>query len=118
MIHDDIMVFGEIIRGGVPKAAKVYKIKNHILKNRLANIYNLTPIEVEVCVVVPSGEIWSLHPIFINLDGKAYYKLSWSTDPVNTRQIIAHYRPDLLEAYDKSNPTGEYRPYIQGGTEK
>ena len=45
------------------------------------------------------------------LDGRAYYLVPWSARPVTTREIVSHYRPDLLAAYDASNPTGKYKPY-------
>ena len=52
-----------------------------------------------------------LELIYIGLDGKAYYKISWSNVPVTARQIVEHYRPELLEDYDRCNPDGLYRPY-------
>ena len=49
---------------------------------------------------------------YIGLDGKARYTISGKKNSIFTaREIIEMYRPDLLEAYDKYNPTGEYRPY-------
>lgn len=48
---------------------------------------------------------------FLGLDGKARYRLSWSDEPQTARQIIEHYRPDLIQSYDKHNPTGKYEPY-------
>lgn len=51
--------------------------------------------------------------MYVGLDGKARYKVTWSKDPQTAREVIEHYRPDLLEAYDKHNPTGKYEPYKQ-----
>ena len=46
------------------------------------------------------------------IDSRAYYRVPWSDRPVTTREIVSHCRPDLLAAYDATNPTGEYRPYL------
>ena len=51
--------------------------------------------------------------IHIGLDGKAYYKVQWSQDLVTARQIVEYYRPDLIKAYDKNNPTGKWNPIIK-----
>ena len=48
---------------------------------------------------------------FIGLDNKSYYSVPWSNAHVTAREIIQHYRPDLIDLYDKYNPTGEYNPY-------
>ena len=56
--------------------------------------------------------------IHIGLDGKAYYKAKWAPDLVTARQIVEHYRPDLLDAYDKNNPTGKWNPVLRENTDK
>lgn len=48
---------------------------------------------------------------FIGLDTQARYAVMWSHDLQTTRQMLAFYRPDLLDLYDKANPHGEYHPY-------
>ena len=96
--------FGERLTRG--KAAKKFNSNINTLRSRLKN-----KMEPEVSLVCTDD----LHLEFISLNGKAYYRLKWSEDPVSTREIIEYYRPDLLDAYDKSNPTGEYRPYKRGG---
>ena len=65
--------------------------------------------DVEVALLNYSKSVRGIE--FIGLNGKSYYTVSWSKTYVTARQIIEHYRPDLVEAYDRSNPTGEYRPY-------
>ena len=67
---------------------------------------------IEVCVALICKEYVELG--FVGLDGKARYKLYWSENLQTARQIIEHYRPDLLSAYDKHNPTGKYEPYQEG----
>ena len=58
----------------------------------------------------------------------ATYRIHWEEDnrrlaaarkqAQDEQALIAarpnYYRPDLLDAYDKSNPTGEYHPYKKG----
>ena len=67
--------------------------------------------DIDVAIISPTDECVGLK--FIGLDGKARYKVNWSSRTVTARQIIEHYRPDLLDAYDKSNPTGKYNPYVK-----
>ena len=52
--------------------------------------------------------------VYIGLDGKARYKLRWSEDPQTAREVVEYYRPDLLDNYDRYNPTGEYKLYNEG----
>lgn len=82
--------------------AKSWNVNERTLRYRLSRF-----IEVEVTLI--SKDRTTL--MYIGLDGKARYKLNWSDEPQTARQVIEHYRPDLLEAYDKYNPTGEYTPY-------
>jgi len=51
---------------------------------------------------------------FLGLDARAYHSVPWNSDLVTTREIVEHYRPDLLAAYDADHPSGEYRPYQKG----
>ena len=64
---------------------------------------------IELIVACVSEDRFSLR--FIGLDNKAYYSVAWSNNYVTARQIVEHYRPDLLAKYDEYNPTGEYNPY-------
>ena len=48
---------------------------------------------------------------FVNLSQVAYYKVPWSDEYVNTREIIEHYVPQELPLYDLIYDTGEYTPY-------
>lgn len=84
----------------------------------LANSYNKSDqtvkqrvdsgIEIAVALV---AETPNLKLKFIGLDGKARYKITNFSEPLTARQIVEYYRPDLLSAYDKNNPTGKYEPY-------
>lgn len=72
-------------------------------------------IEIEaVSVIGGTNKHYSYKPRFIGLNNKAYYDMPWSDKPVTTRQVVEHFRPDLLDTYDMCNPTGEYRPYKRG----
>ena len=55
-----------------------------------------------------------VHLFHIGLDGKAYYQFDWAPTPQTARQVVEHYRPDLLDLYDQYNPTGKWNPYIVG----
>ena len=88
----------------------IQKLRINVMQGTIYCRLRIVGVELEVALILEESN-YDLKPIFINLDGVAYYNVPWSLDPVSTRQIIEHYRPDLLEAYDKSNPTGEYRPY-------
>ena len=96
-----ITILGTTYRS-LRQAAAAFDLPESTLRFRIDN-----GIEPEVCVVATD----TIQLAFVSLKDKAYYKVPWSEDPVNTREIIEHYRPDLLDTYDKSNPTGEYRPY-------
>lgn len=66
-------------------------------------------VEIPVAVVCRDYKVGLR---FIGLDGKARYGLNKSTDKLYTaRELVAKFRPDLLSAYDKNNPTGKYEPY-------
>ena len=94
----------------IRKAAAAFGIPESTLRNRLKNYW-----DIEVALIVSTDKV-TLR--FMGLDGQAYYKTPWAgknldgwPNPQTARQIIEHYRPDLLDAYDKSNPTGQYHPY-------
>ena len=82
--------------------ATKYNIKYNTLRSRVKS-------RVEICVALVCKDNVELK--FIGLDGKARYSLNRSENLQTARQIIEHYRPDLLSAYDKHNPTGKYEPY-------
>lgn len=66
-------------------------------------------VEIPVAVVCRDYKVGLR---FIGLDGKARYSLDRSNDKLYTaRELVAKCRPDLIEAYDKHNPTGVYKPY-------
>lgn len=81
---------------------------------RAPNTFHLhiTSYQTEPEVVLVSSDFLS-RVSFIGLNNKAYYDFPWSSSPVTAREVVAHYRPDLLGAYDAANPTGEYRPFIR-----
>lgn len=65
---------------------------------------------IEMCVALVAKDPVKLR--FVGLDGKARYILNGSDRILYTaRELIEKFRPDLLKAYDKHNPTGEYEPY-------
>ena len=96
----------------IRKAAAAFGIPESTLRNRLKNYW-----DIEVALIVSTGRV-TLG--FMGLDGQAYYRVSWldknsekygSGNIQTAREIVEHYRPDLLDAYDKSNQTGQYHPY-------
>ena len=109
-IRTEVVVFGMTF-DSLNSTSKYFKLSPKILNYRLSNPYT----ELEIAVILPSNDKRSISVKFIGLNNKAYYKVPWSTQLVTTRQIVEYYRPDLLEVYDKYNPTGEYRPYNKGG---
>jgi len=52
---------------------------------------------------------------YIGSDGRAYHCVPWSRLYVTTREIVQHYRPDLLPIYDKYHPKGKHSPFLKGG---
>ena len=105
--YDSLTVFG--IEINQLNSDKVMGIEFDTIKNRMSGKW-----DTEVSVVIPPADGIRTRIKFIGLNGKSYYKVKWSEVLVTARQIVEYYRPDLLDAYDKSNPTGEYRPYIRG----
>ena len=87
-------------------AAAAFNFPESTLRFRLKH-----GLEPEAALVATDKETLA----FIGLDAKSYCRAAWSRDLVTTREIVEHYRPDLLAAYDASNPTGRYRPYRKGG---
>ena len=105
----------------VPKPITVFGVRYPSLRN-LAKTFNLPEstlrkyltvyhTEPEPLLVCSDGLIYLA---FIGLNGRAYYMIPNPELPgyFTARQIVMHYRPDLVDAYDAANPTGEYRPYI------
>ena len=69
--------------------------------------------KIEMCVALVAKDAVKLR--FVGLDGKARYTLNGNKNKYCTaRELVEKYRPDLLEIYDKYNPTGEYKPYNGG----
>lgn len=97
-------LFG-VCHRSIRSLAETWDISEDLLGDRLKS-----GMEMCVALVVKNDAV---ELMFIGLDGKARYKLPWSENPQTAREIIEHYRPDLLQAYDKYNPTGKYEPYIQ-----
>lgn len=65
---------------------------------------------IEVCVALICKEYVELG--FVGLDGRARYRVKLNENELYTaRELIDKFRPDLLPAYDKHNPTGKYEPY-------
>ena len=95
-------LFG-VYHRSIRSLAETWDISDDLLRGRLNS-------GMEMCVALAvKNDIVEL--MFLGLDGKARYKLPWSKDPQTAREVIEHYRPDLLSAYDKYNPTGKYDRY-------
>lgn len=104
-----ITVFG-VKYSSLREAARAFNFPESTLRKYL-NVYHAEPEPLLAC---SDGLVYLS---FIGSDGRAYYMI-----PVpeihgyfTARQIVEHYRPDLVAAYDAVNPTGEYRPYTKGG---
>jgi len=90
-------------------AAKALRMNYKTLWNRLQRSKEIDKFDTEIVVSIPN--ILDLKLEFISIDNKAWYSVPWSQDLLkNTRDIIEHYRPDLLSLYDKSNPEGIWNP--------
>ena len=88
----------------ISNLAKSWHISEDLLSDRLKE-------HIEPYVAVLTTD--SLELAYVGLDGKARYTLNSNNSEYYTaRELVEKYRPDLLEAYDKHNPTGEYRPRI------
>ena len=92
------------------QAAAAFGIPESTLCNRLKNDW-----DIEVALIVSTDKVTFY---YVGLDRQARYKTPWAEknldgwpNPQTAREIVEHYRPDLLDAYDKSNPTGQYHPY-------
>ena len=48
--------------------------------------------------------------IYIGIDGKARYKVTWTDKPVTARDIIERFVPHHLSMYDLIHTDGEYAP--------
>ena len=114
MPHLSLSAFGTTYKSR-RQAAAAFGIPESTFRNRLENDW-----DIEVALIVSTD---SVTLAFMGLDRKAYYRVSWldknsaeygSGNIQTSREIVEHYRPDLLDAYDKSNPTGEYHPYKKG----
>lgn len=90
----------------ISKMCRQYNIGQSTYKHRVKQ-------GVEPVVCFCGTRIKSLHIEYIGIDNKAYYKIYKQNNLMTTREILSHYRPELLEAYDKYNPTGEYLKYNQ-----
>lgn len=101
-----IFAFG-IDYPSVRNAAAAFSIPESTLRNRLFRSHSVEP---EVALVCPVP----VRVAFIGLNSKAYHPVDWIDYKFATaRQIVEHYRPDLVTAYDAVNPTGEYKPYLR-----
>ena len=102
IVHKECSILGYSFKTTVD-TCRYFECNKTTFDNRIRFGY-----DVEVCILT-TGNRLTLE--FIGLNNKAYYSLSWDPNLYTARQLIEKYRPDLLEAYDKSNPTGEYNPY-------
>lgn len=96
------------------KAAEAYGIDYQAFWDRVNRTAGMKQYDVELLVSVPVSNLVGTKLAFVGIDSQARYKVPWSDEYQTARQMIAHYRPDLLDLYNESNPTGEYNPYIAG----
>lgn len=92
----------------LPKLINYYKV-NKANKVKDVTIYKRIREGFDLIIAVTGEQ--QIQIKFIGLDNKSYYSVPWSNAYVTAREIIQHYRPDLIDLYDKYNPTGEYNPY-------
>lgn len=85
--------------------ARLSHLSYEVLYDRLINLR----WDMVVAQSVPVDKDVSL--LFCGLNGKAYYSVPFSNDPVTARQIVAHYNPARVATYDKLEPTGRYHPF-------
>lgn len=93
------------------ESRRLFDISDRKLNGRYDNV-----TEAEILIILSGFDIKPYERIqleFIGLDGKAYYKVPWNKDYVTTEQVIKHYRPDLLDLYNKSNKSGVYNQPIK-----
>ena len=88
----------------ISRFSKAWRIPQSTIRTRFKEGF-----DIEVAIITRDRLVLR----HIGLDGKAYYKVQWSPDLVTARQIVEYYRPDLIEAYDKNNPTGKWNPVIK-----
>lgn len=88
----------------IKKLSEAWRISAATVKRRIKGGFDIE-------VIITAKDTTQLN--HIDLDGKAYYKVQWSQDLVTARQIVEYYRPDLIEAYDKNNPTGKWNPVLK-----
>ena len=106
MLPKPITAFG-VEYPSIREAASAFGLPHSALRFRLQN-----NLESEVALVCTDQVTCR----FLGLDARAYHSVPWNSDLVTTREIVEHYRPDLLAAYDAANPDGEYKYYKGGDT--
>lgn len=90
----------------IRNAAVAFNLPESTLRRRLAR-----GVDTEIALIAPVN---NCRLAFIGLNNKAYHRAKWcKLDYATSRQIVEHYRPDLLAAYDAANPTGEYSPILR-----
>lgn len=108
----------------IQEAVDEFKVDRHNINRALYT--SGWDIEVAFSVYSNKQESEKVTLGFIGLDGQAYYRVSWldknsaefgSGNIQTAREVIDHFRPDLIQIYDKVNPTGQYHPYRIGETE-
>lgn len=98
-----IEIFGEQYRS-LKDAAKELRVKNYAkyLKQGLNNF--------DIEIVMSIDDLRGIKLQFVGLDRRARYAVIWSDEYQTTRQVIEYCRPDLLNIYDKTNPSGAWHP--------
>lgn len=102
-------IFGERYRS-LEDAAKELRAKNYA--KYPAKELNYFDIEIVMAI----DDLRGIKYIFVDKDGQARYAVVWSAELQTTRQVIEYCRPDLLDIYDKTNPSGAWHP-VKGAAE-
>ena len=101
-----ISAFG-VTYPSIREAAAAFGLPESTLRNRLFHGSFVEPEAALVCTA-------PIRVRFIGINGKAYHSVQrLNCKYATSRQIVEHYRPDLLAAYDAANPAGEYSPILR-----
>jgi len=101
----NIHMFGTIYKN-ITEISEKLNISYQIVRYRIINLNKFGKYDSEILFSIE--HIREIKLQFISITNVAWYKVLWSEEFKNTRQVIEHYRPDLLSLYDISNPNGTW----------
>lgn len=99
-----VSIFGKSM--GIEELSIKCGISESVLRKRFTR-----GLEIDVAVVATEK---SVDLKYIGLDGRAYYKVVQIDELMTARDVVKHFKPELICEYDKINPQGLYRPYKKG----